>query len=556
MLTQLNIRDFVIVDEAEIDFSPGFTVLTGETGAGKSILVDALGLLLGDRAESGIVRAGCDKTELSAVFDITALASVQGWLETRDLSAGEELVLRRIITSAGRSKAYLNGQPATLQQLAEIGELLADIHGQHEHQSLLRRESQRALLDAFGEHSDLLQDLRAVQAEYHLATERLATFRTAAADRESRLDFLRFQVGELEHLAAKPGEMAALDTEHRVLAHAGDLTDMGQAALGSLYEDEQSVVTQLGRVAAGLEKMARLDERAQACGQMVNEALIRAEEAAGLLRDLVGNLELDPGRLETVENRIGELRSAARKFHVESDELPGLLDGYRTELTGLEDVEFQMADLEKRVAAADAAYGKVASALSKARAKTARTLGEQVTRSMQELGMAGGRFEIEVEQDAESRSPLGQDRITFLVTANAGQPLQPLAKAASGGELSRISLAIQVNSARKTPVATLIYDEVDVGVGGGTAEVVGRLLRRLGAARQVLCITHLPQVAALGEHHIQVSKQQLRASTQATLTTLSEAARRDELARMLGGVEITPQTRAHAEELIERGRAG
>jgi DNA repair protein RecN (Recombination protein N) len=551
MLIQLTINDYIIVEHAEIHLSAGFTVLTGETGAGKSILVDALGLLLGDRGDPSAVRPGKERADLTAVFDIGHSPAVQQWLTECDLNLGDELILRRVIAREGRSRCYINGQPVTVQQTATLGDLLVDIHSQHEHQSLLRRDCQRSLVDGFAAAEELTQEVSNAHADWHLANQRLEAFRKAASDRENRIDYLRFQVEELEHLAPKTREMHDLDAEHRILAHAGDLIQLGQESLTTLSESEESAAThQLAKVISHLERMARMDERIQSCGQLVNEALIRAEEAANDLRHLLSELELDPARLAAVEERIGELRAAARKHKVEVDALPELLNGLRNELTSLEDVELQLNDLDKQLKQKEKHYCDCATSLSKARRRAAKKLATQVTKSMQLLGMQGGRFDIELELDETLFSEHGQDRITFLVGANPGQPLQPLAKAASGGELSRISLAIQVNSAAKTPVGTLIYDEVDVGIGGGIAEVVGRMLAELGAQRQVLSITHLPQVAAQGDHHIQVSKASNKNETQARLLILQGDERTEEIARMLGGVEITRQTRAHAEEML------
>jgi DNA repair protein RecN (Recombination protein N) len=558
MLTFLQIRDFALVERVELELGPGLTVLTGETGAGKSMLVDALGLVLGDRAEPRQIRAGCERAEVTAEFSVDGQAAVRAWLAAHDLDDAQCLV-RRVLVRAGRSRAFVNGTPVTQQDLRDLGERLADIHGQHEHQSLLRAESQRRMLDAWGRHTDCAAEVAAAHRAWRDAeAAHQALARDQARDGERRA-LLRFQLDELTALDPRTGEYTELEEEHRVLAHADELLGALGTLCDGLYEaDEGSIHDRLGRVVRELGELQRLDPSLAEHGQALDEALIRVQEAASGLRHRVDRIELDPQRLAQVERRLEALHGAARKYRVEPDELPALCARLAEELGDDEDPDTRLARLAAAATAAGEAYATVADTLSRHRAKAAEALAAEVSASLQELAMPGGRFAVELQPLTEAGgSAGGNERIQFLVSANPGQPPQPLARVASGGELSRISLAIQAATAASVDVPTLVYDEVDVGIGGRVAEIVGRLLRDLAGQRQVFCITHLPQVAAQAHGHLQVLKTSRDGTTATAVTTLDREARVEELARMLGGLEITAQTRAHAEEMMAlAGAAG
>lgn len=555
MLTHLHIRDFAIIDELELDLAAGMTALTGETGAGKSILADALGLALGDRADSGVVRHGRERAEISASFDITALAPLQAWLAEQGLDADGECVVRRLITSEGRSRGFINGQAVPMLTLQQLGEWLVDIHGQHEHQSLLRREVQRELLDDYAEHGPLLSELAACFQRWKSLSEQLTELRAAADSRDARLDLLRYQVNELDVLAPSAGEIAQLEEEHRRLHHAQRLLDTSQQVLDQLYENDGALVSGLNQQTHELEQLLRYDPRLAPPLQLMREAAIQLSEAAGELRDYLAGLELDPHRLIEVEERLNALHDFARKHRVQPEELPALHARLSEELATLQNSGAQLENLAAEARRQQDHYRQLAQRLSEGRAAAAQTLSSAVTNRLPELGMPGGCFSIVLNARADDDfAATGMEQVEFQVSANPGQPPRPLAKVASGGELSRISLAIQVVTSRCLRVPTLVFDEVDVGIGGGVAEIVGKQLRALGGSHQVLCITHLPQVAALAHQHLQVRKRSTGDGTTTTIARLGDAERYEEIARMLGGVEITKQTRAHAREMVARAR--
>lgn len=556
MLTHLYIRDFAIIDHVELELAGGMTALTGETGAGKSILVDALGLVLGDRADSNVIRHGCERAEVSATFDIAGLPAFKAWLNEQGIDAEEECLIRRIITREGRSRGFINNHPVPMQTLQQAGSWLVDIHGQHEHQSLLRREVQRDLLDDYAGHGPLRSELAECYYQWQSLNEKWQGLHRAAAERESRLDVLRYQVQELGALNPSADEAAILEQEHSRLHHANRLLETSQRALNTLYEDEGSLVAQLGHITQDLDQLHRYDSRLATPLQLLNDAAIQLDEAASELRNYVNDVDLDPQRLNEVENRMNALHDAARKHRVAVEELGALHARLKEELATLENCDVQLETLQKEIKAAAQRYQDLAKKLSAGRNKAAKTLATQVSHHIQELGMPGGRFSIALEaRDAAHFSPHGMEQVEFQVSANPGQPLRPLTKVASGGELSRISLAIQVITSRSVRVPALVFDEVDVGIGGGIAEMVGKQLRTLGGSHQVLCVTHLPQVAALAHHHLQVAKQTRGGQTFTVITPLTETARCEEIARMLGGMEITSQTRAHAKEMVTRAQA-
>ena len=557
MLTHILVRNFAIVEELELEFHAGLTVLTGETGAGKSILLDALGLALGDRADSGLIRHGAERAEVAVGFDIGGQPAIQEWLRAHELDSGGECIIRRTVNRNGPSRAYINGQSSTVQTLRELGEQLVDLHGQHEHQSLLKAASQREILDSYADNAALLEQLRTTFAAWQAAQAEHEQLAAAHQERAARLDLLRFQVDEMAQLDLREDEMAGLETEHRRLANASELAGGCTRVLDLLADNEDyAIQTLLNQARGELQKLAATDTSLADKLPMLEEADIQLQELASDLRHYQDALAPDPARLETLEQRLAQLHQLSRKHNTPVEELPALLTRMQAELAELENSDIRLEELEKRVATLAEAYRELAMQVYQRRMAAATKLGKAVTAAMQELGMEGGRFEIAVthEEDAPF-SRHGQDSIAFRVSANAGQPPGPLNRVASGGELSRISLAIQVNAVEGMPIPTLIFDEVDVGIGGRVAEIVGRKLRSLAAQRQVICVTHLPQVAALGHQHMQVSKRTADEITVTRIHALSADQRVDEIARMLGGLEITEQTVSHARELIERADA-
>ncbi len=551
MLQHIQIRNLVIVRELALELQPGMTALTGETGAGKSILVDALGLVLGDKTDKSMIRSGCDQAEIDAIFDIGNQPAVQAWLEKQSLDSGGECILRRVLVRNGRSRAFVNGRPLPQALLAELGNLLVSIHGQHEHQTLTRPATQRNLIDAWAGHDGLVQAMKETWRAYGEASSRLEELQRQSRERAQRLDYLRFQIDELESLGLEPGETGELERRQRRLAHAEELARELDGLIQGLYEDEHAAQPALARACTRLETLGELDEDLRPALELLDSARIQVEEAVDLLRSQTAGIEFNPDLLEETDARLASIHELARKHHVQADELPDLLEQLRQEHAALEDTDQTLADLEQQVEKLEKACLEAADKLSRGRKKAARKLADTITASMQELGMRGGRFAVEVTDLAEGKlTASGQDNISFMVSANPGQPLAPLAKTASGGELSRISLAIQVATTRCAAMPTLIFDEVDSGIGGATAETVGRLLRQLGESSQVLCVTHLPQVASQAHQQLRVSKHTDGSHTETVIETLDENQRVEEIARMLGGVSITARTLDHAREMI------
>ncbi len=548
MLRHLTIRDFVIVDRLELEFSTGFGTLTGETGAGKSILIDALTLALGERADAGVIRSGCDKAEVAASFDVSALPEVRAWLLANDFDADSELLLRRVVDAGGRSRAYINGSSATAQQLREVGEWLVDIHGQHAHQSLLRSDAQRALLDAHAGLGALVREVGSAFRVWREAGQALSAASEGAEALAREREQLEWQVRELAALSFGEDEWAGLDVEHRRLAHAASLIDGAQFALGVLAEDEGACERQIDSVATRLRSLAEYDPALEEVAALVHSVQAELSEAVSTLRRYADRADLDPARLAEVERRMDAVMANARKYRVQPPELPALLAGWQRRLGELE-VAADLAALQARAAAAQKEYLALAGQLSAGRQKAATEMGQAVSEVMRQLALSSGRFEVAL-LPVENGQAYGLEQVEFRVGGLAGNEAKPLAKVASGGELSRISLAIQVLTSRSARVPTLIFDEVDVGIGGGVAEIVGRLLHELGGERQVLCVTHLPQVAAQANWQWQVSKATRDGVTLSAIAPLDEGGRVQEIARMLGGVEITEITRQHARELL------
>ncbi|MCC7487741.1 MAG: DNA repair protein RecN [Burkholderiales bacterium] len=552
MLRSLTIRDFAIVDRLELDFSPGFTALTGETGAGKSILIDALAMVLGERAEAIVVREGAERAEVGAEFDVAAHPPAARWLEVNDF-AGDEggCVLRRVIEATGRSRAYVNGAPATLVQLRELGELLVEIHGQHEHQSLTRAAAQRDLIDDYGGLAEAASRVAALHREWGERRRRREESEAGAARAAGEREELEWQARELAALNPAPGEWPDLTARHARLSHAASLIEAARSAVELLAEGEDSAQAQARRVASKLGALLEFDPALREAHELVEAARIDLSEAAHSLRRYADRIELDPAALRGLEQRIEALHAAARRFRVAPEALPERLAEARARLDALEargDVE----GLRAAEAQALAACRAEAKTLSAGRRRAAKRLSDEVSEAMQELAMAGGRFEVSLAPLAEVGAG-GAEDVGFLVAAHQGAEPRPLARVASGGELSRLALAIQAAAARVARVPTLIFDEVDSGIGGRVAEIVGGKLRALAAGRQVMCITHLAQVAAAANHQWQVRKSVTGGRAVSRVAALGAADRVEEIARMLGGVKITETTRRHAAEMLKGG---
>jgi DNA repair protein RecN (Recombination protein N) len=552
MLTHLQIRDLAIIDLVELEVRAGLTVLTGETGAGKSIVVDALALLSGGKGGAEVVRAGTERAELSATFDISqSPAALRDILKEQSVEAEDELTVRRVIAADGRSRGYLNGVSVPLQLLRDVGSLIVDIHGQHEFQSLARPSAQRELLDEFGKNLELTARVRDAHKTWIGLVNRTVELESKSRDRDSRIEMLRFQVGELKALDLKDGEVAELTEERTRHSNRVRLAEAAQAAVGLLYDsDEGNAHATASRALAGIKTLSSVDPRLAKVIPMVDEATIQIREAARELSRYLETLDIDPARQEEVERRLAAVEELSRKHRVQANELAGRAALLEKELAELDSADNNLNALKKQQAEALEAYRKLATQLSAGRQTAARSLSKDITARMQTLGMAGGRFLIDITQPTGEPAAHGFDTVEFRVTANPGQPLRPLAKVASGGELSRLSLAVQVacsgNDAR-----CRVFDEVDSGIGGPVAEIVGRELKALGFSGQVLCVTHLPQVASQGHHHLRVAKLTDGKTTRTTISELTMDERAEELARMLGGVEITGKAREHAREMLQ-----
>ena len=555
MLTHLQIRDFAIVETLELEFFSGMSAITGETGAGKSIMVEALGLLLGDRADSDVVRHGAERAEIAASFDLSGLPQAQAWLHEHDLLAQEDdCHLRRLISQNGRSRAYINGVSQPLQMLKTLGELLVDIHSQHEHQSLLKRDLQRDLLDDYAGHK---QDLAKLKQRFHhwqQLQEQLRALQEADRERDARLDLLKFQSQELSSLALTDGEFGSLESEHKRLANAGQILAAGQHALNQLFDNEElSAHGLISKVLADLNDLSTVDKTLHSTTELLNNALIQIDEARAELNHYLQDVELDPERLDWVEQRLDAILKLARKHRLQPAQLTAKRAELEAELDNLLSSEERLGTLQQDIAQAFNDYQKLATKVGKQRRKAATKLAQQISAAMQQLGMPGGRFQVEFTA-YDKPAVYGLESVEFTVSANPGQPLKPLTKVASGGELSRISLAIQVIAANSAHIPTLIFDEVDSGIGGAVAEVVGQQLRRLSGNRQVLCVTHLAQVAAQAQQQYRVSKHTQANQTQTAISALDNNQRTEEIARMLGGVKLTKRTLAHAREMIDRAQ--
>ncbi len=558
MLQSLSIRDFVIVNQLDLDFKAGFTVLTGETGAGKSILIDALSLALGARGEGGVTRAGCDKAEISAIFAISNNLEAKQWLADAEMeNEANELILRRVMYADGRSRAFINGATVTVAQLKELGEFLVDIYSQNAHHSLLKQVTQRNVLDNFAGLSNLVAQVSAQYKVWHaLNQQRLEAEKNASAYADELAD-LRDNTRELAQIALSATEWEELQQEHLRLSNGAGLITGGEECRELLSEGELSAMRLLTQVQHKLQNLCEYDAAMAEAAETLDSAIIQLEETSRFLNRYLQRAELDPEGLAKLDSRIQTIHNTARKYRVKPDDLADLLVKSQARMAELE-LFANDGELAKQEALALASYAQLAKQLSEGRKAAAAKLGALISAEMQRLSLSGGKFEVALTEQAPSAS--GLEQVEFLVAGHAGVAARPLSKVASGGELSRISLAIRVVTAQKESIPTMIFDEVDVGIGGGVAEVVGQLLKQLGESqadknssqRQVLVITHLPQVAALGEHHLRVSKSLVNEQTLSTIAVLDEEARVQEVARMLGGIEITETTRQHAKEMLAR----
>jgi DNA repair protein RecN (Recombination protein N) len=555
MLSSLYVRNFAVVEEAEIGFGPGMTVVTGETGAGKSLLVDALMLLSGARADSGLVRAGSDRAELSAQFDLTDLSAAREWLQQQELDDENTLSLRRVLKAEGSSRAWINGRPATLTQLSELAALLVEIHGQHEHQALLSRSHQLELLDAFAEAAPLREQTRTHAQAWRELGRRIETL-TGGEDREERIALLRHELQSLQRWSLPADELSELEATHRRLANAGRLLE-GANGLSELLDGDSEFAARrvLVRAQTELTRLAELDQSLQPLATLLENAEIQLGEAVDGLAHYATDLDMDPERYAEIDTHLARLHELSRRHRLPVSELHAKTDEVAATLEELEGAGDTLNRLQAERAQCEKDYVDAAAALTTARGKAAKRLGKEIGALMQELGMSGGRFEVELQnQPDQTPTALGRERCEFLVSANPGQPPRALRKVASGGELARIGLAIEVAALGMDAIGCMVFDEVDSGIGGAVAEVVGQKLRTLGGRCQTLCVTHLPQVAAQGHAHIKVSKHTQGKRTQTRVEPLDAKARGQELARMLGGIEITRETEAHARKMLQQAQ--
>jgi len=553
MLVHLAVNNYAIVDNLELDLGGGMSVITGETGAGKSIMLDALALTLGDRADSGAVRPGSDKADILATFDISHIPEARQWLDERDLTQDDEqVILRRVITAEGRSRGYINGSPCPQQDLRALGEMLIDIHSQHEHQSLLKTDTHRRLLDEYAGAGELARQVQLAAQRCRQTEKALLQASRQSEEQSARQQLLAYQLDELDNLSLQDGELEELENEQRQLASADQILHSCQQVINICSENDAGSV--LEALTASLQRLDSFKSHSSQLGEasdLIASAQIQIEEAVGELTRYLDHFEADPERQQYVEERLSAIFELARKHRIQPAELPVLQQQLIDELEGQQQQAADAERLQEELTAYQAHYRQLSEKLSAQRSKGAGKLAKAVTQEIQRLGMPGGRIELQLTPlDADTYSVTGLENVEFLVSANPGQPAKPLAKVASGGELSRISLGIQVITAQTSRVPTLVFDEVDVGIGGPTAEIVGQLLRQLGARGQVLTVTHLPQVAAQGHQHLFVRKQQTRNSTRTCIDQLDTDARIQEVARMLGGIDLTDESLAHARKLL------
>ncbi len=556
MLTHLSIRNFTLVDQLDLDVKPGMTAITGETGAGKSIVLDALAQTLGDRADGQRVRAGAKRADIHASFDIRHIGNASQWLEEHELLDEEmpgDCLLRRVITAEGRSKAFINGRPVTLQQLRQLGEMLIDIHSQHEHQSLLRKDTHRQLLDEYAGQSELATQVRQAYRHWQERRSAFEQLRDNAEEMSARFQLLSYQVDELEQLNLAEGELDELEAEQRSLANAEEILRSSHELAALCADDDQGLSVMLHRALHLLRDMPEKSGALQEAEQLLTSAQIQVDEAQREVDRHIDQFNLDPERLREVEERLSAIYEVARKHRIGPEQLPTLFEELSRELSQLQGGDEHLEALERQAQAAETAYRKVATTLSKARQSASNKLTKAVNQQLTDLAMPNARLEVSLKSLESKPGPHGLEDVEFIISTNPGQPARSLNKVASGGELSRVSLAIQVVTARTSATPTLVFDEVDVGIGGATGDVVGRLLRQLGQGGQVLCVTHLAQVASKGHQHLQVSKTASKKAAQSTLVALEGEEKIEEIARMRGGMTVTEQSLAHAREMVAAG---
>lgn len=556
MLSRLSVRHLAVVEDISLQFKAGMTSLTGETGAGKSMLVDSLSLVLGDRADSNMVRHGAERAEIEAAFDIHDNLPLQTWLKEQELDDDDQCQLRRTISRDGRSKGYINGRQVPLNQLKQIGELSLDIHGQHAHQSLLRADTQRELVDIVAGNRSLLKQLRQQYRDWQQHQQQLTDLRNQSAQSQARLELLQYQVSEMAEFVLTDEKIQDCLQQQQQLANVAELMQSSENALQTIFDKESGAAYDLiGIAVRDLEKLQNVEPRFIGIVETLNSALINLDESAGSLRHYLDHSDLDPEQLDEVEHELSQLHDLARKHHVDIEQLPGHFQGLSAELGSLSSASQNLGSLEKQVAADQQACLDLCQKIRKNRQACINDLSTQITASIQQLAMPAGKVEFVLTPYPNNEfAEHGADQVQLKVTTNPGQPAGDLAKIASGGELARISLAIQVVTAGQRTVPTLIFDEVDVGIGGGVAEIVGQHLRLLASSQQVICVTHLPQVAAQAHQQLQVSKKLTADNTHIEIQELDRPQRVEEIARMLGGMQLTQTTRLHAEEMLEQAQ--
>ncbi|VEF08516.1 DNA repair protein [Pseudomonas fluorescens] len=557
MLVHLSVHNYAIVEHLDLELDRGMSVITGETGAGKSIMLDALGLTLGDRADSGVVRPGADKADILATFDLVDIPEASAWLAERDLEHDGPCILRRVITSEGRSRGYINGTPCPLGDLKALGELLIDIHSQHEHQSLLKTDTHRRLLDEYAGATDLARQVQLAAQRWRQTRQELERLSNSGDEQRARHQLLSYQLEELENLGLGENELEQLEQEHKNLTNAETLLGICRQVVEQCSESDSGNV--LNALTASLNRLSSVNNSVGALGEassLLTSAQIQVEEAVGELNRFLDNFDADPARLQYLEERLDAIYTLARKHRIQPTEVGEMQQKLLDEIETLNANDESIERLGEELASYARHYQEKARELSDLRQQAAGNLASAVEQEIQRLGMPGGRFTIELKANSSDELlPNGLEQVELLVSANPGQPLKALAKVASGGELSRISLAIQVITAQTSRVPTLVFDEVDVGIGGPTAEIVGQLLRRLGDRGQVLTVTHLPQVAAQGHQHLFVHKVRDKEATHTAVAKLSKNERIEEVARMLGGIDLTKESLAHAKKMVVTAKA-
>lgn len=550
MLTHLSINNFTLVTQLDIELRHGMTTITGETGAGKSILLDALGLTLGDRSGAEKVRPGADRADISACFEIKHNKRARRWLEENDLNTGGECILRRVVTTEGRSKGYINGQPATMQQLRALGEMLIDIHSQHEHQSLLKKETHRRLLDEFAGHNTLVKSVQQAYRHWQTVQERFFHLRDNAEENNARYQLLSYQIEELDQLSIQENELEQLEAEQKTLANAESILQNSHQLSALCSNEEFGLQEALNKALHCLHTMPQPLPSLKEAELLLNNALINVEEAHREVEQHINQFDLNPQRLQDVEQRLSTIYEIARKHRVQASQLTQLHQSLQEELTGLAGNDAQLDALQHEVETLSEHYHEQAAKLSVQRQKATKKISTSINRQLKELAMNHAKLEVALHAISDKPAAYGLEEVEFLISTNPGQPARPLAKVASGGELSRVSLAIQVVTAQTSATPALVFDEVDVGIGGATADKVGKLLRALGEQGQVICVTHLAQVASKAHAHLLVTKQAQKKSTHSLMKTIMGEDKIAEIARMIGGEAISDQSRAHAREML------